>query len=133
MSVLIYKPGQGYWTRLLSALGAGTVILWAAWWLWNQLAGRGVYAQATVAVIVIAVVGGLSFWIMNRPKVVDFFVATEAEMRKVNWPGKREIVLSTWIVIAGTFMMALLVWVVDILFLFIFIMLNIIQGRTIFG
>jgi preprotein translocase SecE subunit len=32
----LYKPGQGYWVRVLTAVGAGIVTLYAAMWGWNQ-------------------------------------------------------------------------------------------------
>ena len=47
--------------------------------------------------------GLIGFKLMNSNKAVDYMIATEAEMRKVNWPPTREVVGSTWIVICGTF------------------------------
>jgi len=36
MRFQIYKPGQGYWVRVLSAVGAGMLVLAAAAWLWSE-------------------------------------------------------------------------------------------------
>lgn len=38
MSAAIYKPGQGYWTRAMSAVFFGILILAAAAWAWGQAA-----------------------------------------------------------------------------------------------
>lgn len=32
----LYKPGQGYWVRVLTAVGAGILVLFGAMWGWNQ-------------------------------------------------------------------------------------------------
>ncbi len=36
MSFGIYKQGQGYWVRVMTAAGAGLLILWGASWAWGQ-------------------------------------------------------------------------------------------------
>lgn len=38
MSLGIYKPGQGYWTRVLTAVGLGVFCLTGIAWLWAQAA-----------------------------------------------------------------------------------------------
>lgn len=38
MSLGIYKPGQGYWTRVLTAVGLGVFCLTGIAWLWAQTA-----------------------------------------------------------------------------------------------
>jgi preprotein translocase SecE subunit len=35
----LYKPGQGYWVRVLAATFAGVLVLAASAWLWTQLEG----------------------------------------------------------------------------------------------
>lgn len=32
----VYKPGQGYWVRVLTAVGVGIVVLFGASWAWKQ-------------------------------------------------------------------------------------------------
>ncbi len=57
----IYKKGQGYWTRMMSAIAAGLIILMGSVWLWETLAGvqvgslQTVYLQAGTAVIFMVV------------------------------------------------------------------------------
>ena len=138
MALSIYKPGQGYWTRMLSAVGMGILVLAGAYWLWllfsadpwglaNSVNFPVIYQQAIVAVLVIAGFALFGFWLFNHPRVVDFMIATEAEMKKVNWPGQREIVLSTWIVICGTLMMAVFLFLIDMLFHYLFFQIGILQ------
>jgi preprotein translocase SecE subunit len=39
MAFGLYKPGQGYWVRVLAATFAGVLLLAASAWLWTQLQG----------------------------------------------------------------------------------------------
>ncbi|MEM9420529.1 MAG: preprotein translocase subunit SecE [Planctomycetota bacterium] len=130
MGLPIYKPGQGYWTRVLSAVGAGTLVLAGAAWVYaisprflpdaNQL-----YYQAGFAVAIIVGFGLLIYYLLNKPNVVDFMIAVEAEMKKVNWPSKKEIVGSTWVVICGTFMFAGLLFLINFAFGWFFLQIGI--------
>ncbi len=123
MAVGIYKKGQGYWTRLMSAIALGMIVLLGVVWLWDLLAtisvgfAQPVYVQAAVTVVVIAVFGWLGFYLIGlKPKVVDFMIATEGEMKKVNWSSRREILGSTWVVIGFTMFIALYCFSFDLVF-----------------
>lgn len=126
----LYKPGQGYWTRVLSAIGAGTLVLAGVGWLWaemQRIQTNTVYWQSGMAVGVITFFGVLLYYLLNKPKIADFMIATEAEMKKVNWPTRREVVGATVVVIAGTLLMCLLLFVVDLLFGWIFLEIGILE------
>ena len=131
MALPIYKSGQGYWTRTLSAIGAGTLVLAGAAWLYTKIVPRyapsetSIYYQAGIAAGVIVFFGLLIYFLLNKPKVVDFMIAVEAEMKKVNWPTKKEIIGSTWVVICGTFLIAGLLFVVNLVFGWFFMKIGI--------
>ena len=119
----IYKPGQGYWTRLMSAIALAGLVLMGVSWLWDTLAGvrfgglETVYIQGGSAILVIAVFALLGYYLIGRkPKTVDFMIATEGEMKKVNWSTRREVLGSTWVVIFLTFITAAYLLVFDLLF-----------------
>jgi len=137
MAVTIYKKGQGYWTRLMSAIGLGLLVFMGAVWLWDILKGmtwgtiEPVYVSATGAVIFIGIFSVLGYYLIGRkPSVVDFMVATEGEMKKVNWSTKREIIGSTWIVIALTIAIAAFCWVCDTGFAFLFTRIGVLETGT---
>ncbi len=132
MALNIYKHGQGYWTRLLSAIGGGVLVVAGAEWLWRNLAvldpKYGRYIQAAVAVSVLAVFGGLMFWLIAvKPRTGDFMIATEGEMKKVNWPSRREVIGSTWVVICCVVLLASLLFGADALFAFVFQQVGILE------
>jgi len=201
MSFGIYKPGQGYWVRTMSAVFAGVLFLVGAAWAWDQagsapippraydfsitvqagtvpeqtlitlermsvdggfesfgsamtetyaavtpttgkllikgmefqsedssyaeitrirsdspsgtfiatVSGRApvpiipkLYLQAGVAGAVILIGAIVVFWFAGSSRrTVDFLVATDGEMKKVNWSTKKEIIGSTQVVIVG--------------------------------
>ena len=133
----IYKKGQGYWTRLMSAIAVGLIVALGLHWLWNLLAAfkvgqiHTVYVQATATVITGAVFGVLGYYFIGcKPKVVDFMIATEGEMKKVNWSSRREIIGSTWIVIALTAFIAMFCFVADRLFQQVFTWIDVLESTT---
>ena len=130
MALAIYKSGQGYYTRMLSAVGAAVLLLSGVAWFWNQLDAfvNAIYYQTGMAVLLIGGGGGMVYLILNRPRIVDFMIATEAEMKKVNWPTRYEVAGSTWIVICGTFMIALVLFIIDLIFGWFFLRIGILQG-----
>ena len=121
MSVGIYKQGQGYWVRLMSAIGLGLLVAMGVDWLWDQLSGvqignvEPVYVQGSVSVLTVAICGLVGYHLIGRkPKLVDFMIATEGEMRKVNWSTRREVVGSTVLVILLTLFIAVFCQIADL-------------------
>lgn len=120
MALTIYKQGQGYWVRLLSALGSGILLLGAIDWIWKELSvvkEGTIYYQSAAALIVLAVFGTLLFKLIGtKPKTCDFLIATEGEMKKVNWPSQKEVKGSTIVVVVAVVSMAALLFVADLAF-----------------
>jgi preprotein translocase SecE subunit len=131
----VYKPGQGYWTRM------GTI---ASVLLVMILLGRLVYATlddnlgppngplSTLwiagIVAVLGVVVGLLLWrYLNKPNVVDFMIATESEMKKVNWTSKKDLIGSTKVVIIFMFLIAAVLFLIDIFFGYFFFFIKVLQ------
>jgi preprotein translocase subunit SecE len=135
MAFAIYKSGQGYWTRMLSAIGAGILIIAGALWLNRELdviADAGTRFTVQTATMVGILVGGLLliYWLMNKPRIADFMIQTESEMKKVNWPNRRELIGSTWVVICGTVIMAVILFVIDVVFWELFTRIRILEGAS---
>jgi preprotein translocase SecE subunit len=123
MRATIYKQGQGYWVRLMSAIGFGLLVMMGVVWIWDQLSGaqisdiESVYIQGGVSILVVVICGIIGFHFIGRKaKFVDFMIATEGEMRKVNWSTKREIVGSTILVIMLTLFIAVFCQIADLVF-----------------
>ena len=115
----IYKPGEGYWTRTLTWIGAGMLVVSGILYIWGEMNNipadyNPIYWQGGMALTLVLFFGLLLFWLLNKPNVAAFMIATEAEMKKVNWPNRHEIVGSTIVVIGGTVILATLLFLINI-------------------
>jgi preprotein translocase subunit SecE len=135
----IYKPGQGYWTRMGTA-GAALLIaalsahfLYDNLYVWLQNVGMSVTAARPTSIYIIAgllIAFGLFVWyMMNKPSNADFLIATDSEMKKVNWTSRRELIGSTKVVIIFMFLIAFLLFAFDIVFGYLFYFLDVLKTK----
>jgi preprotein translocase subunit SecE len=127
-----HKPGQGFWTRLGTGIGAGLVILFLVNFLYNRLpsvAGLSkaewplylVLAGLTLVLVLIA------WWLINRPRHADFLINTDGEMKKVNWATRRELIGSTKVVIGFMFLTAAVLFGYDLIFGSVMYMIDVLK------
>lgn len=172
-----YKPGQGFWTRLGTGLGAALIILFTIYFLYDNLPvwvrttttqtmsdveaaaldqqatsdaslrillnepvadGREVTVQRTLlprdSLWLYVVLGGVAllmsmvaWWLINRPKHAEFLIATDGEMKKVNWTTRQELIGSTKVVVGFMFFIAFVLFAYDIIFGYLFYMLDVLK------
>jgi preprotein translocase subunit SecE len=122
----VYKRGQGYYTRLFTALGCGVIVAIGCWRLYEKLGGLDtsastrIWIQTFVPVGLFVILAILVFIMVNRPRVADFMIAAEGEMKKVSWSSRKEIAVSTFIVIVVVISIACLLMFTDLFFQFFF-------------
>src|SRR4029078_9137900 len=87
--------------------------------------GVGLGIAAGFLVVYGVLVGGY----MNKPYTADFLIATDSEMKKVNWTSKKELIGSTKIVILFMFLIAFLLFAFDIIFGYIFSFLELLKTK----
>ena len=116
----VYKPSQGYYTRMSTAVAAGLLFLWAAVFVYQEMeaftsGSTGQYIQVGVAVAILLGGGLLAYRMLalNR-RVGDFLIATEGEMKRVHWTSRKEIAGSTKVVIFVVLSLGLFLFLVDI-------------------
>jgi len=76
----------------------------------------GLWAETMVPAGLFLALGILIFWLINKPSVADFMIAAEGEMKKVSWSSRKEIAVSTFIVIMVVIVMAVILYVTDLSF-----------------
>lgn len=227
MALGLYKPGQGYWVRVLTATVLGVITLLACTWLWRQVeayqppirewnvgvqgltqvtpgtpielrqvsltdasdsgkvlargvaaslnttssgghllvnnlaieegqsvgqanrvtAGSGAEAKSASVNSVVGVpsfdkiyvqaaaVGALmlaativGFWLIgSKPSSSEFLIATDGEMKKVNWSTRKDILGSTQVVVMWCVLLAAGLFLVDTIFAKFFNLINVLQ------
>jgi len=112
----VYKRGQGKYTRLCSAFGAALVVGLGCLQLYKKLQAwdLGLWAETMVPAGLFVALGLLVFWMVNKPTVADFMIAAESEMKKVSWSSRKEIAVSTFIVIVLVALLAIFLGVTDL-------------------
>jgi preprotein translocase SecE subunit len=136
----VYKRGQGYYTRAGTAVGAGLLILAGGHFVWENFSFdeypiSGMWIRVGLTVAAVGIPAFILYWVVgvNR-RSCDFMIATEGEMKKVNWTTKRQLKASTAVVIVVTILMALLLFVVDLAFMHFFSAINVLETEpSIFG
>lgn len=155
----IYKKGQGYWTRMGTAIGAAFITLMLVVFIYREMPSwiRPMFepaglrslpveeqaiatehalsrASMTTNITAAAVLAGmslLSWYLMNKQSNADFLIATDSEMKKVNWTSRKELIGSTKVVILFMFLIAILLFVIDILFGYLFYGITVLKSPPI--
>ena len=121
MAFKIYKRGQGYYTRLYSALVSFVIVAMGCYVLYGKLqVADNIWVGSLVPAGVCLVFGLLLFWVVNKPSVADFMISAEGEIKKVSWSSRREIFFSTIIVICVVAIMAMMLRATDMAFQLLF-------------
>jgi len=114
--------------RLYSAAGAVIIVGLGCMQLYKKLqAGSlglspkaALWVATMVPVALFAVLAAVIFWLVNKPSVADFMIAAEGEMKKVSWSSRKEIAVSTSVVIVVVIILAAFLGLTDVIFELLF-------------
>jgi len=101
MAFEIYKTGQGKYTRLITALSTASVCGLGCLQLYMLLDANdfGLWVSTMVPTAIFSGLSFLAFWLVNKPVIADFMIAAEGEIKKVSWSTRKEIAVSTFVVV----------------------------------
>jgi preprotein translocase subunit SecE len=126
-----YKPTQGKHARLWTSIGLGVIAAAGLIQLYNYHLSELDVVPRYVVPTVIAVVAGWLIWrIVEYPPFADFLIATEAEMNKVSWTSKDDLVRATIVVLFTVTLLALFLFAVDFLWVVILKFINVLQDYS---
>lgn len=123
LSSNVYKPNQGRIVRQVTALAIWVIVVMACWSLYKTLRGNLDPGSPLTKIIPAASLAfGLWFGyrVVNWPKFGDFLIAVEAEMNKVTWPSKDELIRASVVVIVTIFFLATALFGFDVLWQWLF-------------
>lgn len=118
-----YKPNNGQIVRRLTMLAIWLIATLGCWRLYTFLPGMmGGSSVATAAIPAVLLAAGLwfGFRVTQWPRFADFLIAVEAEMNKVSWPSKDELLRASVVVIFTIFFLAITLFAFDVVWQFIF-------------
>jgi preprotein translocase subunit SecE len=131
----VYKKSQGRITRQVTFAALAIVIALGGWRLSQQMLGfvsqsNAVQEFLRVGVPLILVLFGwwASFRLVNTPSFADFLIAVEAEMNKVTWPSRTELVRSSMVVILTILIMAAILYGYDLFWNAVLMAIGVLQG-----
>lgn len=120
----LYKRAQGRVARQVTfaavaiavALGSWSLMQWLSVWLpsgWDSL-------QYAIPGALLVLGCWIAYRIVNYPQFADFLIAVEAEMAKVSWPSRAELIRSSIVVIVVIFVLAAVLFSYDVVWNWIF-------------
>lgn len=124
----VYKPTQGRLVRQFTALAIWVIVALGAWSLYSTMRSMmGTESLAPSIVPVVVLIAGLwiGFRLVNWPRFADFLIAVEAEMNKVTWPSKEELIRASVVVIFTIFFLAITLFLFDVVWQWLFKVLGV--------
>jgi len=126
MTFEIYKKGQGNVARMVTGIGAlalagfGCVALRnyiaSPTWRWH-FGALSLEPGVVIAFIIFLACAALVAWqALTGRWIVDFVILTEAELRKVSWPTRRDLYQQTVVVIVVSIMLGVMILIADLIF-----------------
>jgi preprotein translocase subunit SecE len=123
----LYKPMQGWYARVYTGLALGILVAAGAYKVWEAAYESAPLWRLALPAAFAAALGWIIFRIVHFPPFAEFLIATEAEMNKVSWTNKDDLIRATTVVLATVFVMAVYLFVVDWLWTFILWKIGVLQ------
>ncbi|MBS0262085.1 MAG: preprotein translocase subunit SecE [Planctomycetes bacterium] len=110
----LYKPSQGRLARQLTAAALAIMVVSGAYVLMvGPLQASTKAIQVAVPMTIVALGGWVAFRLVNYPRFAEFLISVEAEMAKVSWAPKQELVRATIVVLSTMFFLAVVLFAYD--------------------
>ena len=115
-----YKPSQGRTVRMVTAATFGVIVALSSWRLQQTLSTSAPMAQWALSGLLLAIGLWITYRVVNIPKFAEFLIAVEAEMSKVSWPTRTELIRSSAVVIIFIISLAAILFAFDLIWKFVF-------------
>lgn len=126
----VYKRSQGRIARQVTFAALAITFALAAW----RLSYNRLWMTKEIALVLSALllVGGMwiSFRVVNIPRFADFLIAVEAEMNKVSWPSRGELIRSSLVVIFVLFFLMAVLFGFDLFWGLVFEAIGILKKAS---
>ncbi len=120
----LYKKSQGRVTRQVTCATIWVAFALGAWRTW-MIMGAGSQLRYILPGLMLLVGVWLGYRIVNIPQFADFLIAVEAEMNKVSWPSRGELIRSSMVVIFVIFLLAMVLFGFDLVWRNLFVLMGV--------
>jgi preprotein translocase subunit SecE len=132
----VYKRSQGRVVRQVTFAALAVTLLLGAWKLFDVLVANRSGAwylfpgiEYVIPGVILLAGAWFSFRLINYSQFADFLIAVEAEMNKVSWPSRTELIRSSLVVIFLMFFLAFVLFGFDLTWQVLFKAIGVIQTR----
>jgi preprotein translocase subunit SecE len=123
----IYKRNQGRIARQVTCAVVWVAVALAAWRIWINL-GADSSLRSWICPGLLFVGFWLGYRLVNMPAFADFLIAVEAEMNKVSWPSRGELLRRSAGGILVIFLLAAILFGFDIFWQQVFVFIGVRPG-----
>jgi preprotein translocase subunit SecE len=129
----LYKRSQGRIARQLTFAALAIAVAVGCWrlsvsletWAWSRNWARSMAVSVDVLAAVVALAAfvplvWVCYRVVNIPRFADFLIAVEAEMNKVSWPSKPELIRASLVVLFVVFLLSAVLFLYDFIWVSIF-------------
>lgn len=111
----LYKRTQGRIVRQVTFAACALIVALGCWALSYELDGVGpTWVSYTVPLVLLLAGTWACFRLVHMPQFADFLISVEAEMNKVTWPKRRELINASIVVMVVIFALAFLLFGFDL-------------------
>jgi preprotein translocase subunit SecE len=123
----VYKRNQGRIVRQVTFAFVFAAVLIGAWQLWAYLQDAKGPITYLLPGSVLFIGTWLGYRLVNYPRFADFLIAVEAEMNKVSWPSRTELVRSAMVVMFLMFFLTVVLFGFDLFWQWFFQLIGVLQ------
>ena len=124
----LYKPSQGRLVRQATFIAIALVVAFGCLSLSDGWLGSyGQPVKLGVPFGVWLLLAWVAFRVVNYARFADFLISVESELEKVVWPGRKQVIQSTIVVISTMLFMGVYLFGVDIIWRWFFTLVNFIE------
>ena len=95
----VYKRSQGRIARQVTFAALAAILAIGVWRLTDYWIGYEPWNRYGIPAAILLIGLWICFRIVNVPRFADFLIAVEAEMNKVSWPSRGELIRASLVVL----------------------------------
>lgn len=124
----LYKPNQGRLVRQATLAAIAVTMAFGCFSLSNGLlGGEDQLMRVGVPLGVWLLLCWIAFRVVNYPRFADFLISVESELEKVVWPGRKQVMQSTVVVIVTMLFLGFFLFAVDTIWRWFFTLVRFIE------